>query len=142
MLNKLLLQCRLVKDVELRHTQSGTPVASFTVAWSEKYKDTERQLFMPCVAWRAVAENASRNFHKGREVVVEGYLTTRKWQDKDGNNRETIELNVDRMHFCGAKNDGAAQTGTGYNNGFAGGFTAPAPGGGFGVLDDSEDLPF
>jgi len=106
MINKFVLQGRMVRDVELRYTSNGTPVASFTVAWSEKYKDTERQLFMPCTVWRSAAENASRYYHKGQELVVEGYLTSRKWQDKDGHNRETIELNVERMHFCGPKRDG------------------------------------
>ena len=60
---------------------------------------------MPCVAWRAVAENASLHYRKGQELVVEGFLTSRKWQDKNGNNRENIELNVVQMHFCGPKRD-------------------------------------
>lgn len=106
MLNKFCLQGRLTKEPELRRTQSGTAVASFTVAWSEKYGDTERKLFLPCVAWKGTAELASRHFVKGSEVVVEGQLTSRKWQDRDGNNRETVELTVDRMHFCGSKSEG------------------------------------
>ena len=125
--------------MELRRTQSGTAVASFTVAWSEKYKETERQLFMPCVAWRAIAEGASKWFSKGQELVVEGYLTSRKWQDKDGNNRETIELNVDKLHFCGPKSEGGsrpnsttsyAAPATGNNNDFAE------------IGEEDGDLPF
>lgn len=103
MLNKTIVQGRLTRDAELRETQTGKKVASFTVAWSEKYNDTERKLFMPCVAWGKSAEFVALYFKKGSEIIVEGALTSRKWQDQNGNNRETIELIVDKMHFCGAK---------------------------------------
>lgn len=108
MLNKMMIQGRLTKDVELRHTQSGVAVASFTVAWSEKRGENEQKLFLPCVAWRNSAEFASKYFGKGQECVVEGKLTSRKWTDKDGNNRETVELIVDQLHFCGSKNGNKA----------------------------------
>lgn len=105
MINKTIVQGRLTRQPELRRTQSGTAVASFTVAWSEKYKETERKLFLPCVAWKNNAEFVSRFFDKGAEIVVEGTLTSRKWQDNDGNNRETVELVADRVHFCGPKRE-------------------------------------
>ena len=111
MLNHITIMGRLARDLELRRTQSGTAVASFTVAWSEKYGESEQKLFMPCVAWKGTAEMASKWFSKGQELVVEGKLTSRRWQDKEGNNRETIELIVDRMHFCGAKRDENQQGG-------------------------------
>lgn len=110
MVNQMILQGRLTRDVELRRTQSGTAVCSFTIAWSQKFKDNEQKLFMPCVAWRGTAEFASKYFEKGQEVIAEGYLTSRKWQDKNGNDRETIELNVDKLHFCGPKKDGYASS--------------------------------
>lgn len=103
MINKMIIHGRLTKDVELRHTNNNVPVASFTVAWSEKRGNSENKLFLPCVAWRNSAEFAAKYFAKGQEVVVEGKLTSRKWTDKDGNNRETVELIVDQMHFCGGK---------------------------------------
>lgn len=103
MLNKTIIQGRLTRDAELRQTASGTAVASFTVAWSEKYKEIERKLFMPCVAWGHNADFITKYFAKGQEICVEGYLTSRQWTDKDGNNRETIELTVDRAHFCGKR---------------------------------------
>ena len=103
MLNKTIIQGRLVRDVELRQTMTGTPVASFTVAWSEKYKETERKLFMPCVAWGNNADFVTKYFVKGQEICVEGYLTSRQWTDGDGNKRETIELTVDKAHFCGKR---------------------------------------
>jgi len=109
-LNKITLQGRMTKDVELRSTQSGTPVASFTLAWSETINNNEQKLFLPCVAWKNNAEFASRYFSKGSEAIVEGKLTCRKWQDRDGNNRETIELIVDRLHFCGPKKDAGSNS--------------------------------
>lgn len=127
MVNKMIIHGRMVRDVELRRTNSGTAVASFTVAWSEKYKETERKLFLPCVAWGNNAEFASKWFEKGTELVAEGYLTSRQWQDRDGNKRETIELTVDRLHFCGGKREG--------------GNTAPASEG-FTEVEDDGDLPF
>lgn len=116
MINKMVIQGRMVRDVELRRTNGGTAVASFTVAWSEKYKDTERKLFLPCVAWGNNAEFASKWFPKGAEVVAEGYLTSRQWQDKNGNNRETLELTVDRLHFCGARKESGASQQDNYNS--------------------------
>lgn len=103
MINRMTLQGRLTKDPEFRQTQNGTAVATFTVAWSEKYKDKETKLFLPCVAWGNNAMFVCQYFVKGAEIIVEGGLTSRKWQDKEGNNRESIELTVERMHFAGSK---------------------------------------
>lgn len=103
MINHLILQGRLTRDPDLRQTTGGVPVCSFTVAWSEKYKDRETKLFMPCTAWRATGEMISRNFSKGREIIVEGGLSTREWADNEGGKRSVIELTVDRVHFCGPK---------------------------------------
>jgi single-strand DNA-binding protein len=105
MINKVIIQGRLTKDVELRHTPNGTPVTSFTVAWSEKRGDSEQVLFLPCVAWRNTAEFVSKHFAKGQEIAVEGKLFSRKWQDKDGHNREGVELTADQIHFCGYKKE-------------------------------------
>lgn len=133
MFNKMILQGRLTRDVELRRTQSGTAVCSFTIAWSQKYKDNEQKLFMPCVAWRGTAEFASKYFEKGQEVIAEGYLTSRKWQDKNGNDREAIELNVDQLHFCGPKKDGSQPA-----------YSVPPSGGsGFAEIGEEDgELPF
>lgn len=107
MLNHLSLQGRLVADPELRTTQSGVSVCSFRVAWSEKYKENETRLFLSCTAWRGIGELVSTHFCKGKEIVVEGKLTTRVWEDRDGNRRQSDELVVERVHFCGPK-DGDA----------------------------------
>lgn len=103
MLNKCIIQGRLTKDPEFKQTQGGTPVATFTVAWSDKYGETEKKLFLPCVAWNNNAVFVCNYFSKASEIIVEGSLATRKWTDKEGNNRETTEMTVERMHFAGGK---------------------------------------
>lgn len=105
MVNQTIIQGRLTAEPELRRTQNDVAVCSFQTAWSEKYKETENRLFLNCIAWRGLAEFICRNFTKGQEVVVEGKLTTRNWQDKDGNNRSAIELVADHVHFCGPKRE-------------------------------------
>jgi single-strand DNA-binding protein len=105
MINRTVLQGRLCANPELRTTQSGVSVCSFRIAWSEKYKENETKLFMNCTAWRGLGEMVSKYFVKGQEIVVEGKLSTREWQDKDGNNRSTNELTVDNVSFCGPKRD-------------------------------------
>lgn len=132
MVNKTVIQGRLTRTPELRYTASGTPVTSFTVAWSEKYGDKERKLFLPCVAWKHTAEFAAKYFDKGSELVAEGRLTTRKWQDSNGNNRETVELVVDELHFCGSKRAG----------GNAEEYTEASPEVSFVEIADDSDLPF
>lgn len=132
MINHLTLQGRLTRDPELRQTTGGVPVCSFTVAWSEKYKDRETKLFMPCTAWRSIGEMISRNFSKGREIAVEGSLSTREWTDNEGGKRSVIELTVDRVHFCGPKpSDGgsASEPQAGSEQAFA-------------EIQDDGDLPF
>ena len=103
MINRMTLQGRLTKDPDFRQTQGGTPVATFTVAWSDKYGENERKLFLPCVAWNNSAMFVCNYFTKGSEIIVEGTLSTRKWLDKEGNNRETTEMTVERTHFAGGK---------------------------------------
>jgi len=105
----MALQGRLTRDPELRTTQSGVSVCSFTVAWSEKYKETETQLFLDCTAWRNTGEMVSKYFSKGKEIIVEGKLNTEKWQDRDGNNRTTIKMTVDHVHFCGPKDSSVSE---------------------------------
>lgn len=106
MVNKLILQGRLVADPELRQTSSGTNVCSFRVAWSEKYKDTETKLFLSCTAWRGTGEMIAKHFSKGKEIILEGKLYTSFWKDNNGNDRQTTELTVERAHFVGSKADG------------------------------------
>lgn len=106
MLNKIVLMGRLTRDPELRRTQSGTAVASFTLAVDRDYKpqDGERETdFIDIVAWRGTAEFVSKYFSKGRMAVVEGRLQGRDWKDRDGNNRRSYEVIADNVYFGDSK---------------------------------------
>lgn len=141
MLNHATVQGRLVADPEMRSTQAGVSVCSFRVAWSEKYKETETKLFLSCTAWRATADLICNHFHKGKEIVVEGKLSTREWEDKEGNKRASTELTVDRVHFCGSKDGSGGHTAaTGYSTEHSGGVNVDA--GDSGDLADDGELPF
>ncbi len=102
MVNSMVLQGRLTADIELRYTQSGIAHAEFTVAWSEKYKDTETKCFMRCKAWRSNAEVLEKYFRKGQEIVVQGKMLTEQWE-KDGNKKSRMVCLVDKVNFCGSK---------------------------------------
>ena len=110
MLNKIIIMGRLGKDPELRHTQSGTPVASFSLAVDRDFKDKgtgERVTdWIDVVAWRQTGEFVSRYFTKGRVAVVEGRLQMRDWTDREGNKRRSAEVVADNVYFGDSKKDG------------------------------------
>ena len=103
MLNRIIIMGRLTRDPELRHTQTGTAVASFTLAVDRDFKDKstgERSTdFIDVVAWRQTGEFVSRYFTKGRMAVVEGRLQIRDWTDKDGGKRRSAEIVADNVYF-------------------------------------------
>ena len=106
MLNKIIIMGRLVRDPELRRTQSGTAVTSFRLAVDRDYKaeDGSKQAdFFDVVAWRNTAEFVSKYFAKGRMAVVDGRLQSRPWTDKDGNKRVSIEIMADSVYFGDSK---------------------------------------
>ena len=106
MLNHIVLMGRLTRDPELRRTQSGTPVASLTLAVERDFKDdsgTHATDFIDCVAFRNTAEFVSKYFTKGQMAIVSGRLQIRQWKDKDGNNRKTAEIVADSVYFGEAK---------------------------------------
>ena len=109
MLNKIFLQGRLCKDPELRHTQSGTAVASFTLAVDRDFKDKNSGEtatdWISCTAWKGTAEFVTRYFQKGRMAIVEGRLQSRKYTDKDGNNRTAYEVVASSVYFGDSKRD-------------------------------------
>lgn len=105
-MNTITIKGRLVRDPELRHTQSDTAVASFNVAVDRRFtpQGQEKQAdFIDCVAWRGLGEMIARYFSKGKEIVVRGALQSRKWEDKDGNKRISWEIVADEVDFCGPK---------------------------------------
>ena len=107
MLNKVFIMGRLARDPELRRTQSGIAVASFTLAVDRDYKDKssgERATdWIDCTAWRQAGEFVSRYFTKGRMAVVEGRLQITDWTDKDGNKRRKTEVVVEQIYFGDSK---------------------------------------
>ena len=116
MLNHITIMGRLTKDPELRHTGTGTAVASFTLAVDRDFKDqggNRETDFIDVVAWRNTAEFVSRYFTKGRMAIVSGRLQIRAWTDKDGNKRRTAEVVADSVYFGDRQKQSAevAQTG-------------------------------
>jgi len=113
-LNKVMLIGRLGKDPEVRYTQNGTPVASFSLATSEKWKDNsgnpqEKTEWHNIVIWSKLAEVAKRFLSKGVPVYLEGKLTTRKWQDQGGANRYTTEVVCNKIVLLGGRRNGEGQ---------------------------------
>lgn len=108
MINSIVIVGRLTANPELRQTQSGVNVLSFIVAVDSRFanQNGERQTnFIPCVAWRQSAEFISKYFSKGQWIGVQGSMHSRRYVDKNGNNRSVLELIVDNVSFCSSRND-------------------------------------
>lgn len=105
MLNKSIIQGRLTNNIELKQTPSGKSVCSFTIAAERNYTANNERItdFIPCVAWGNTADFIRKYFPKGQKIIVEGLLTSRKWQDKDGNNRTSVEVIAEKAYFDGDK---------------------------------------
>lgn len=106
MLNHIVTMGRLTHDPELRHTQSGTPVCSFSIACERDYKDADGNKpvdFLDVTAWNRTAEFVSTYFTKGRMAVVDGRLQLRDWTDRDGNRRRSAEILANSIHFADSR---------------------------------------
>lgn len=111
MLNRAIIMGRVTANPELRQTQGGVSVLSFTVAVDSRFtnQNGERQTnFIHCVAWRHTAEFVSKYFVKGQMIAVDGSLQSRNYVDKNGNNRSVLELVVENVSFCGSKAENGA----------------------------------
>lgn len=121
MLNRVILMGRITQDLEVKQTQNGTPVLSFTVAVDRGYakQGEERQTdFINCVAWRQTAEFIGRYFGKGRMIAIEGNLRTRTYDDKNGSRHYVTEVFVDNVSFTGEpKQQGGNTYSNAYGNG-------------------------
>lgn len=109
MLNKVMLIGHLGADPELRYTQAGSPVATLRIATDESYTDkdgkrVERTEWHRVVVFQRAAENCNQYLHKGSLVYVEGKLSTRKWQDPNGQDRYSTEIRADRVQFLDRRN--------------------------------------
>lgn len=111
MINSVVLMGRLTSDPELRTTQSGKSVVSFSLAVDRDFQQSgEKQAdFISVVAWGKTAEFIDKYFRKGRMIAVVGRIQTRTYTDKDGNNRKVVEVVADKVSFTGEKADTAAQ---------------------------------
>jgi len=108
--NKIILVGNLGRDPELRYTPQGTPVCSFTVATNEKRKDRAGEMqdvttWFRVTLWGRQAETASQYLTKGRPVYIEGRLRLEEYTDKDGNKRQSLEVNASDIHFIGGRGD-------------------------------------
>ena len=109
-MNIIAIKGRLVRDPEVRKTPNDISVCTITVAVDRAFSSGgEKQTdFFDCVFWRQGAEFVSKYFSKGKEIIVHGEMQSRKWQDKDGNNRISWEIQNAHAEFCGGKSDTAS----------------------------------
>lgn len=159
--NKVILVGNLGRDPEMRYMPSGDALASFSIATTDSWKDKsgqkqERTEWHRISMFGKLAEIAGEYLKKGSSVYIEGRLQTRKWQDKDGNERYTTEIVADRMQMLGGRGGGNAyevmdDEGQGYAPPPSGPAQAPAskpqapagkPAGGSGFDDFDDDIPF
>lgn len=145
MINKAILMGRLTRDPELRHTGSGTPVCSFTLAIDNGYGENRSTDFINCVAWNKTAEFVEKYFTKGRMIIVVGRIQTRTWEGADGKKNYATEVVASEVSFGESK-----------KNAEEGGYTAPARQSAaadipempsdteddFVALETNDDLPF
>ena len=133
-LNRVTMMGRITRDLELRHTTSGVPVTSFSIACEKDYKSASGEKeaeFYDIVCWRGTAEFAAKYFGKGKMVIVDGRLQTRDYTDKNGSKHKIVEIVADSLYFGESK----------------------TPSGSYGTMpasveyeeieeDEGEDLPF
>ncbi len=133
MLNKVLLIGNLGRDPEVKYTPSGTAIANFSIATTEKWtKDgqkNEKTEWHKIVAWQRLAEICGEYLHKGSQVYVEGKLQTRSWDDKEGNKKYTTEIVINQMQMLGSRSEPKQDRGP---EGINPGDTTP----------DGEEIPF
>lgn len=111
-MNSIIIKGRLTKDPELRYTQSDTAVCTVNVAVDRPYSKDKETDFFTVVFWRQTAEFVSKYFAKGQEILVQGEMQSRKYEDKEGNNRVAWEIKADRVEFCGSRGQSDESTPT------------------------------
>jgi len=140
-MNKVILIGRLTKDPEIRYTQAGTPVGTFTLAvdrrWMHKENNNGQPTadFIPCVVWNKLAEVVGNNITKGRRISVEGRLQVRTYDAQDGSKRWVTEVIANEIEFLDSKQNAPAAEGE-----F--GKTTGTASGGFGPTIPDEEIPF
>lgn len=147
MLNQISVQGRIVRDPELRRTNSGKAVTSFTLACDRDFKNQqtgEKEVdFLDCVAWGGTGETVAKYFAKGQMAMVTGRLQIRLYTDKSAQKRRQAEIIVSSVYFCGGKESGSAgpsEADSGYS---APAYQPTAPAANFAELEGEDgQLPF
>ena len=132
MLNVVALQGRMARDPELRQTQTGKAVCNFTIACGRGSDQTD---WLDVVSWDKTAEFICKYFRKGSMILLEGRLQSRKYQDKNGNQRTAVEVEAESVNFCGGKKESGGAPAA------AKAEKAAEPEG-FAPIPDDGDLPF
>lgn len=144
-MNKAIIAGHLTHDPELKQTQSGTSVCTFSVAVNRRYSKEGDQTadFLTVTAWKQTAEFVTRYFNKGSSICVVGSIQTRSWKDQNGNNRSTTEILADEVLFVDGKTD-APQQNASPNEYTQPPVTSPALSAApkFEELKTDDDLPF
>jgi single-strand DNA-binding protein len=150
--NKVILIGNLGQDPETRTTPGGTTVTNIRIATSESWRDKtsgemkEQTEWHGIVLWSRLGEIAAEYLKKGSQVYIEGRLQTRKWQDKQGNDRYTTEIVASEMQMLGGRGGGGGavqETRDSRDTGSKGGFAPPAAGERAGAgADFDDDIPF
>ena len=138
MINKVILMGRLTRDPEMRHTNSGTPVTTFSIAINSGYGENQRTDFVNCLAWNKTAEFVTKYFAKGKMIVIaDGRISTRSWETQDGKRAYATEVVANEVNFGESKTSPQLNTPQ----------TAAQPpmqddDDDFTPLDEDDDLPF
>lgn len=134
--NKIVLVGNLTRDPETRYLANGSGVAKFSLAVNRKTKNDTETMYVDVVAWEKLGEICQQYLKKGTSVLIEGRLSIRSYNDKDGNKKNAVEIVASEMQMLGSKNDGAS------SGSYGGESRATAPaGGGFSDTVDDE-IPF
>ena len=120
---------RLTRNPELRHTNSGTPVCSFSIAINNGYGENQATDYINCVAWNKQAEFVERNFSKGKMIIVIGRIRTRVWEDNEGRKNYATEIVANEVSFGESKRESETVGSTNELNGFT-------------EVETPDDLPF
>jgi single-strand DNA-binding protein len=146
--NKVILIGNLGKDPELRYTPGGQAVATFSLATTERYNDRngqrqDRTEWHNIVAWGKLGELVNQYLKKGRSAYIEGRITTRSWDDKDGNKRYKTEIVANQVQFLGSAGQGSSDMNSGFDQSMEG-FEArqSGPTGPESSSLSEDDLPF
>ena len=146
MLNVVAIIGRMVKDPELKSTNSGKSVCSFRIANDSGYKNADgssKTNWLDVTAWNKTAEFVCKYFQKGSLIAIDGRLQTRQYQDKNGQNRTAVEIVAQNTSFCGSKEStSSAQKNAAQRPAAPSQRTQGEPDADYALIEDDGDLPF